>query len=187
VRVIGGEFRSRRLLSLPGTDTRPTPDKLRETLFNVLGPSIARSVFIDAYAGTGAVGIEALSRGARHAVFIEKDRKAADTIRANLTALGIDARARVLRGSTALLLPGLLPADFVFLDPPYPMEREYRAALDAMESNPPRLVIAQHSIRFPLDEKYGPLHKTRTIRQSDNVLSFFRPIEKEAGEEQATD
>ena len=89
MRVIGGEFRSRRINSLPGLDTRPTPDKLRETLFNVLGPSIQGSVFIDAHAGTGAVGIEALSRGARHAIFIEKDRQAAGTIQSNLASLGI--------------------------------------------------------------------------------------------------
>jgi 16S rRNA (guanine(966)-N(2))-methyltransferase RsmD len=185
MRVIGGEFRSRRLQTLPGMDTRPTPDKLRETLFDILGPSVADSVFVDAYAGTGAVGIEALSRGARHAVFIEKDRKAADLILSNLAALKIESRARVIKGSTVLFLGELKHADFVFLDPPYPKEREYQASFDAMEANPPKLVIAQHSVRFPLADEYGPLRKTRTLRQGDNVLSFFRPIEPESGPELA--
>ena len=70
MRVIAGEFRSRKILSMPGTEIRPTPDRLRETLFNILNPEIEGSIFVDAYAGTGAVGIEALSRGARHVIFI---------------------------------------------------------------------------------------------------------------------
>jgi 16S rRNA (guanine(966)-N(2))-methyltransferase RsmD len=174
MRVIGGEFRSRRLQSLPGMETRPTPDKLRETLFDILGPAVAGSVFVDGYAGTGAVGIEALSRGSRHAVFIEKERKAADLIQSNLTALGVEGRARVIRGSTPLFLGGL-KADIVFIDPPYSKEREYQASLDALEAEPPGLVIAQHSVRFALPERYGLLQRTRQLRQGENVLSFFRP------------
>src|SRR5438270_7518207 len=104
MRVIGGEFRSRRLQSMQGTEVRPTPDKMRETLFDILGPAIEGNVFVDAFAGTGAVGIEALSRGARHAVFIEKNRVAADLIKANLAALGIGPRARVIKGPAALYL-----------------------------------------------------------------------------------
>src|SRR4051812_34228767 len=88
MRVIGGEFRSRKLISIPGLTTRPTPDRLRESLFNILQPRIEGAVFLDAYAGTGAVGIEALSRGAAHAIFIERSREAMDAIRENLSALG---------------------------------------------------------------------------------------------------
>jgi 16S rRNA (guanine(966)-N(2))-methyltransferase RsmD len=175
MRVIGGEFRSRRLQSLPGMETRPTPDKMRETLFNILGPAVVGCVFVDGYAGTGAVGIEALSRGARHAVFIEKDRAAAQLIKSNIESLGIEGRARVIRGSTPLFL-GDLKADIVFLDPPYPQEREYQACFDAMEAAPPGLVIVQHSVRFALADEYGPLHRTRTLKQGDNALSFFRPV-----------
>src|SRR5579862_1699396 len=125
VRVIGGEFRSRRLQSMPGMEVRPTPDRIREALFNILAPEIEGTVFVDAYAGTGAVGIEALSRGARHVVFIEKDRAAVQLIRDNLASLGAEARARVMQGNAALLLGGI-EADIVFIDPPYPKEREYR-------------------------------------------------------------
>jgi len=172
VRITGGEFRSRKLESLPGTDVRPTSDKMRQTLFNILQGEVEGSVFVDAYAGTGAVGIEALSRGARHVVFIEKNRVAANLIRSNLAALKAEARARVIHGPAALYLGGL-GADIVFIDPPYPQEREYRAALDALEPRPPALTIVQHSVRFALEDEQGPLRRTRTVKQGENVLSFF--------------
>src|SRR5438128_6652644 len=107
MRVIAGEFRSRKILSMPGVDVRPTPDRLRETLFNVLNPIIENSVFVDAYAGTGAVGIEALSRGARHAIFIEKNRQAVELIHQNLAALGVASRARVIMGASPIHLCGI--------------------------------------------------------------------------------
>jgi 16S rRNA (guanine966-N2)-methyltransferase len=179
MRVIGGEFRSRSLQSIPGTDVRPTSDKMRETLFNILanlsGPAIEGAVFVDAYAGTGAVGIEALSRGASHAVFIEKNRDAANLIKSNLAALKAEARAQVIHGSAALYL-GKIDADIVFIDPPYPKEREYQAALDALESKPPELTIVQHSVRFALPEEHGPFRRARFVKQGDNALSFFRRL-----------
>jgi 16S rRNA (guanine966-N2)-methyltransferase len=172
MRVIGGEFRSRRLQSMPGTDVRPTPDKVRESLFNILSREIENSIFVDAYAGTGAVGIEALSRGARHAIFIEKDRAAVSLIKSNLAALGAEARARVIHGPAALCIGGL-DADIVFIDPPYPKDREYKAALEALETKPPGLVIVQHATRFDLASEYGPLHRNRLARYGENSLSFF--------------
>jgi 16S rRNA (guanine966-N2)-methyltransferase len=174
MRVIAGEFRSRKILSMPGTDIRPTPDRLREALFNILNPEIEGAVFVDAYAGTGAVGIEALSRGARHVVFIEKDRDAAELIRQNLASLGAGSRARVIKGAAVLHLGGI-EADIVFLDPPYPKEREYQASFDVIESKPPVLTVVQHSVRLSLDESYGPLRRTRLLKQGDNALSFYRP------------
>jgi 16S rRNA (guanine(966)-N(2))-methyltransferase RsmD len=173
MRVIGGEFRSRRLQSMPGMDVRPTPDKIRESLFNILQREIEGAVFVDAYAGTGAVGIEALSRGARHAIFIEKDRAAANLIKSNLAALGAETKARVIHGPAAIHLAGL-NADIVFIDPPYPKEREYRAAMEAQEATPPGLAIVQHSMRFALEDDYGPLHRARLVKYGDNALSFFR-------------
>src|SRR4051812_50137283 len=92
MRIIAGEFRSRRLKSLPGAATRPTPDRLRETLFDILQTRIAGTTFLDAYAGTGAVGLEALSRGARHAWFLEKSRAALEVIRENIATLGVERR-----------------------------------------------------------------------------------------------
>src|SRR5438045_3957352 len=147
MRVIGGEFRSRLLKSVPGLDVRPTPDRMRETLFNVLAPQIEGVVFMDAYAGTGAVGIEALSRGAARAIFLEKDRSAANVIRENLRSLEIEARADVLIGRASHLV-NRYPADIVFLDPPYELEAEYPAILERLTGA--RLAIAQHDIRTKL-------------------------------------
>ena len=161
---------------MPGTDVRPTPDRLRESLFNILNPVIEGSVFVDAYAGTGAVGIEALSRGARHVIFIEKDKHAVELIRQNINSLDAQARARIIHGAAAIYL-GSLDADIVFLDPPYPKEKEYRASLDVLETKAPPLTIVQHASRFALEEKYGPMRRTRLLRQGDNSLSFYKPEE----------
>jgi len=173
MRVIGGEFRSRRLKSVSGEATRPTPDRLRETLFDILAGRIHGATFADAYAGTGAVGIEALSRGAAHAYFLEKNRVALEAIRDNLAALGIEARATVVAGPVARTL-ALWRADIVFVDPPYALDREYAAVFAALAASPPPLAIVQHSVRFALPAAAG-LELTRDVRQGDNVLSFYVP------------
>jgi 16S rRNA (guanine966-N2)-methyltransferase len=173
MRVIGGEFRSRRLKSLPGLATRPTPDRLRETLFDILGSTIENRVFLDAYAGTGAVGIEALSRGASRAIFIERRKAIATIISENLASLGSTDRAVVV-AARALSAIARYKAHIVFLDPPYDLESEYPQALNILSQDPPDIVIAQHSVRLALAEKYGSLQHTRDVRQGDNVLSWYR-------------
>jgi 16S rRNA (guanine(966)-N(2))-methyltransferase RsmD len=172
MRIIAGEFRSRRLKSIPGAATRPTPDRLRETLFDILGPRIAGKTFLDAYAGTGAVGMEALSRGAAHAFFLERHRKALEAIRENLAWLGVELRATVVAGLVLLTLPRH-QADIVFLDPPYDLEREYAAVLEVLGENPPGIAVVQHSVRFALGDIYGVLRRTRIVKQGDNALSFY--------------
>ena len=173
MRVIGGEFRSRRIKSLAGMEMRPTPDKLRETLFNILGAEVVESTFLDAYAGTGSVGIEALSRGAARVVFLEKHKGAVALIRENLESLGALGRALIIAGP-ALRELGKHRADIVFLDPPYPLEKEYAPALELIGEMRPRLVIAQHSVRFDPGEQHGVLVRYRVVRQGDNALSFYR-------------
>ena len=172
VRVIAGEFRSRVLKSLPGDATRPTPSRLRETLFDILAPRIPGATFLDAYAGTGSVGIEALSRGASHAYFLERSRHALEAIHGNLSALGLEPRATVAAGRALVTLPRYC-VDIVFLDPPYDLEREYGLALELLAEAPPSLVIAQHSVRFAMAEAYGALVRTRAVKQGDNALSFY--------------
>ena len=172
MRVIAGEFRSRRLKPVPGYDVRPTPDRLRETLFDILQPRMEGAVFVDAYAGTGAVGIEALSRGVVRAIFLEKNRKAVEVIRENLASLGLQDRGKVAQGAVHLLLAANR-GDIVFLDPPYEREQEYDLALGVMAENPAPLVIVQHSKRLTLADAYGPLRRGRVVRQGDNVLSFY--------------
>ena len=173
MRVIGGEFRSRRLKSVPGLETRPTPDRLRETLFDVLAPQIQDAVFLDAYAGTGAVGIEALSRGARRCIFVEKNRAAAAVIHDNLAALGLENRAEVFTGKAATVLERM-KADIVFLDPPYESEKEYAAALGALgASHAQGLVIVQHFSKNEMPEQVGALRRYRVLNQGSNSLTFY--------------
>ena len=179
MRVIGGEFRSRRLKTIEGRATRPTPDRLRETLFDILAPRIEGAVFVDAYAGTGAVGIEALSRGAARCVFVESGRRAVEAIRENLHALGIEERASVVSGKVAAAI-GRLRGDVVFLDPPYQMEGELAAALEEIgNSAGVKMVIAQHSVRFDTGDVHGVLQRVRVVRQGDNALSFYAPPTEE--------
>src|SRR2546423_2069483 len=180
MRVIGGEFRSRRLKTLPGLDVRPTPDRLRETLFNILSADIPDCVFLDAYSGAGAVGIEALSRGAARAIFLEKQRAAVRIIQENLSSLGLGERAVVVQGPARESL-SRFEADVAFLDPPYTLEDEYGAAFQILSNKPPRIVIAQHSVRMKLDDRYGALARYRELRQGDNVLSFYRASKAFAG------
>lgn len=182
MRVIGGEFRSRRLQSPEGMDTRPTPDRLRESLFNILAPRIDGTVFVDAYAGCGSVGIEALSRGARKAVFIERSRANAALIQANLRSLGAQPRAQVIHGGVSIYL-GNLEADFYFLDPPYDRPGEYEAAMRVLQ---PRAasgawIIAQHATREKLPDAYGAFVRFRSVKQGDNTLSFYRGTEVNLG------
>jgi len=174
MRVIAGEFRSRKLKSIPGDATRPTPDRLREALFNILQTRIEGATFLDAYAGTGAVAIEALSRGAKHAYLLERARPALEAIRENLVALHLESRATVIPGPVLKTI-AQQKADIVFLDPPYSLEREYTAILQTLGEAPPPLVIVQHTIHRKLDERYGDLKRTRHLRQSDNALTFYAP------------
>jgi 16S rRNA (guanine(966)-N(2))-methyltransferase RsmD len=171
MRIIGGEFRSRRIQSVPGDHVRPTPDRLRESLFSILMPVIEDSVFVDAYAGTGAVGIEAISRGAKRAILIEKDPKAFDVLCENLNTLKTGTRAIAIKGRAAQLI-AKYPADILFLDPPYPLENEYALCLEQAAGH--KLVIVQHASKFALRDSYGTLECYRKLKQGDNTLSFFR-------------
>jgi 16S rRNA (guanine(966)-N(2))-methyltransferase RsmD len=173
MRIIAGEFRSRKLKSVPGLDVRPTPDRMRESLFNILAPRLAGTVFVDAYAGSGAVGLEAFSRGAKRVILIEKKQGALEVIRENVATLGIGKESvSVVRGQASLLLANF-PADIVFLDPPYELEAEYPSCLNILADMPCEIAIAQHPSRLTLAEEYGRLRKTRVVKQGDNSLSFY--------------
>jgi 16S rRNA (guanine966-N2)-methyltransferase len=141
-------------------------------LFNVLAVRLEGKVFADLYAGTGAVGIEALSRGARRAVFVEQDRAAVRVIQDNLKALGIVGRAEVRTGQVRAML-AKIEAEIVFLDPPYALEKEYGSAMGVLGAKGAELVIVQHDKRLALAESYGELKLGRTLKQGDNVLSFY--------------
>ena len=179
MRVIGGEFRGRKLKAPPGDATRPIPDRLRESLFNILGPRVVGCVFVDAYAGSGSVGIEALSRGAERAVFIDRGHHAVEAIRANLAALGLEERARVVQRSARAELPGLA-ADIVFAGPPFPAVEEFPGVLQACQEKPPGLLIVQHPSKdLPMPDTSGRLKRFRVVTQGVNTLSFYQPEDTE--------
>jgi 16S rRNA (guanine966-N2)-methyltransferase len=184
MRVIGGTYRSRQLLAPKGTSTRPTSDRLRETLFNILAPRVPGGRVVDLYAGTGAVGIEAISRGAAHVWFAENGDAAAAVLRANLGALKIDKGYTLDdRGTGSMLqrlakLPGTI--DIVFLDPPYEAEQEYLGTLNFFGSAkgrgilaPGAVVVAEHSSKNQLPLRFGALEHIRLSKQGDAALSFY--------------
>jgi 16S rRNA (guanine(966)-N(2))-methyltransferase RsmD len=187
MRIIAGEYRSRVLAAPAGLKTRPTSDRLRETLFNVLAPRIAGARFLDLYAGSGGVGIEALSRGAAHAAFVERAGPALKVLRANLTGLGISSGFSIHAGTVASFLrgskAGAIAFDVVFLDPPYEAEEEYETVLgllgrDAVEFLAVgAVVIAEQRRKDRLEDRYGALGRTRLLEQGDAALSFFRIAE----------
>ncbi len=161
---------------------RPTSDRLRETLFNILGPAVEDSLFVDAYAGTGAIGIEAISRGAREVIFIEAHAASARLVRENLAALGTREGAEVieaaaLRGMERLAARRRM-ADFVFLDPPYEKAEEYLLVLEFLDESrllaPRGLAIVEHSCKMELPQRFDRLERTRLVEQGDAALSFYR-------------
>ena len=186
MRVIAGTYRSRILKSLKGLALRPTSDRLRETLFNVLAPNISGARFADLFAGTGAIGIEALSRGAAEVVFIENHAPAAALIQKNLGSLGIRSGFTVLpvdilRGLEMLASKAKAAKsgfDFIFLDPPYAAAADYERALKFLGAGdllaPGGVVIAEHGRKFALPEKAEALRRFRVLKQGDAALSFYR-------------
>jgi 16S rRNA (guanine966-N2)-methyltransferase len=187
MRVIAGTYRSRRLIAPRGLATRPTSDRLRETLFNVLTPRIEGAVFADLYAGSGAVGIEALSRGARLVYFVDNAASAVTAIRENLAALAIRSGFKIDSHSVSAALRKLSesgPQDrctIVFLDPPYSATDDYAHTLTGISQHADSLlaadgiVIAEHArkMQSPLAESYGPLRRYRVLEQGDAGLSFY--------------
>lgn len=194
MRVIAGIYRSRILKSLKGLALRPTSDRLRETLFNVLTPNITGSRFVDLFAGTGAIGIEALSRGAAEVIFIENHAPAATLIRRNLESLGINTGVTVLavdalRGLAMLAArksSGTPASNYIFLDPPYAAAADYSRVVEFLGSAdllaPGGMVVAEHRRNFDLPEEPGALKRFRVLRQGDAALSFYRHRGETGGE-----
>ena len=175
MRVIAGRLKGRRLKAPAWDGLRPTSDKLRETLFNILAPRIGGARVLDGYAGTGAIGIEAISRGAGHVTFVEQDRRAVALITQNLTGCGVEGGYTIHRGDVAAVLPGLTASafDLILLDPPYDI-MTITAVLDASARVLARdgLVVLEHATRH-LPEHPASLEPVRQVKSGDSMLSLF--------------
>ena len=182
MRVIAGKFRSQPLASPKGRDTRPTSDRLRETLFNVIAPHIQDAIFADLFAGTGAVGIEAISRGARRVYFAENAKVSLETLRHNLDRIQIRDQAVIEPAGTMHLLRRLvkqeIKLDLIFLDPPYKDQLAYETVLSFLTEqsilHADAIVVVEHSRRFCLPHMSVQLQPYRRIEQGEAALTFFR-------------
>jgi len=181
MRVIAGSLKGRRLKTPDWDGLRPTSDKLRETLFNILAPRIAGARVVDAYAGTGAVGIEAISRGAREVVFIDHDRRAQELIAGNLAHCGITTGYNVVRTGALRALESLGngafdPFDIVWLDPPYEAsEAELMGVLAAAGETlaPDGMAVLERSRRRPGPDAAGRLVRSRDVLSGQSALTFY--------------
>ncbi len=186
MRVIAGTYRSRPLTAPRGMATRPTSDRLRETVFNILAPHIEGARFADLYAGTGAVGIEALSRGAANVTFVESAPPAIAALQANLAALKIREGFQLEQRSVSVALRNLARRDphfnLIYLDPPWEDGTAYTKSLMLLAESsaallaPGAIVIAEHARRgsATIADTYGALHRYRILEQGDAALSFYQ-------------
>jgi 16S rRNA (guanine966-N2)-methyltransferase len=175
MRVVAGELRGRRIEAPPGRDTRPTTDKVRESVFNALGSlDLVRDATVaDLFAGSGAVGIEALSRGAAHCTFVERDRAALRVLRQNLADLGLDDRSKVIGGDAMVMGRGLR-VDIVLADPPYGFD----AWPELLATTAAPFVVAEADHRLDTLDGIEGWHVTRTKRYGRTWITFF---EREPG------
>jgi 16S rRNA (guanine(966)-N(2))-methyltransferase RsmD len=176
LRIIAGDLKGRRLKTPSWTGLRPTSDQLRETLFNIAGQRLDRERVLDVFAGTGAIGIEGLSRGAGFAVFVEQDRRATALIEANAAACGVRDRCAIIRDTAAEALRKPIdggPFDLIVLDPPYEFE-PLSAILTAAATQlaPAGRLVLEHARRRAVPEAAG-VRAVRTVLAGDSALTFF--------------
>lgn len=180
MRIVGGTKRGLRLASLPGTTTRPTADRVKEALFNIVAAHVPGASVLDLFAGSGALGIEALSRGARAATFVEHDRRAARIARDNVSRTKFEEQSRVITGDVFSTLKGegrlAGPFDLIFADPPYGRQlasRVLTAAADPRLLAPDGLLVIEHDKREELPALRANMEQIRTARYGNTVLSFY--------------
>lgn len=183
MRVIGGRYKGRRLHAPADLEIRPTISRLKECYFNIVRERVPGARFLDLCAGTGSMGIEALSRGAREVVFLDSGRQAETLIRRNLAICGVAEGARLIGGDLFRELPRLglekAPFDLVYFDPPY-FRGIYERTLTLVGEHgllaPDGLLAANHFKKVALPETVGSLGRVREVRQGDSVLAFYAPL-----------
>ncbi len=189
MRIIAGEFRGRRLAAVKGR-IRPTSDRVREAIFNILGPAVVEARVLDLFAGTGALSLEALSRGAREAVLVEDQKAALGVLRRNLETLGLESRTQVMPLPVAGALRKLAAQGkhftLVFLDPPYGRGLA-QETLEALQGSglllPEARIVAEHSQREPLPDEIGRLRLSQSRRYGDTQVAFYEVRENSQKQE----
>jgi 16S rRNA (guanine966-N2)-methyltransferase len=180
VRIIGGECRGRRLQTIRGRSIRPTSDRVKESLFSILGNRIQNARILDLFAGTGALGLEALSRGGESAVFVDKDRRALKTVTANINACRLSSRCRLICWDAGRDLNCLKSAehrfDLVFMDPPYDRNLVKPALLKAVEASllaPEAVIAVEHSLNEETPERVSKLIRSDQRKYGSTRISFY--------------
>jgi 16S rRNA (guanine966-N2)-methyltransferase len=177
MRIIAGSLKGRRLRTPAWDGLRPTSDRLRETLFNVLAGAIPGAYVLDGYAGTGAVGIEALSRGASHVVFVEQDRRAVALIAENLRHCGVSEGYGIIRADIERVgrPGGSRPFDVILLDPPYAVaDLQSCVTVAAPWLGAGGVLVLEHARRRISPPTAGDLAFVRVVQSGDSALSFYR-------------
>jgi len=175
MRVIAGSLKGRRLKAPTWDGLRPTSDKLRETLFNILAPRIAGARVLDAYAGTGAIGIEAISRGAARVTFVERDRRAQALIAENLAHCGVTDGYAIIRASVGRAIDDLRAESFeiMIFDPPYQEQADDVLAAAGERLSAGGVLVLEHSRRRRSPDQLGRLRRTREVTSGDSALAFY--------------
>ncbi len=181
MRVIAGDFRGRQLQAVPGKGTRPTTDKVKESIFSMIGPFFDGGWVLDLYAGTGGLGIEALSRGCERAVFVDADQRALSIVRQNIAQLGLEARCETYRNDAGRALKALgkrdVQFDLVFLDPPYAYQKlaaEITAISEQHLLSAGGRIVAEHDAAIELPEQIGTYIREKTATYGDTTISIFQ-------------
>lgn len=181
MRVIAGELKGRKLTAVPGKSTRPTTDKVKESVFNIIGPYFDGGKVLDLFAGTGSLGIEALSRGMSRGVFIDKDVKALQIVRKNIEACRLEEQASVNRNDARKAIVQLAEKgeifDLVFLDPPYHMNM-IPALVNELDQHgllaEGAVIVAEHSADTELPDEVASLKRWKQVTYGETSVSFYR-------------
>lgn len=182
MRVIAGEHKGRRLKAVPGNNTRPTTDKVKESMFNIIGPYFDGGTALDLFAGTGGLGIESLSRGIGKAIFIDQDHKAIAVVRDNINELRLNDQSEIYKNEARRALDKLatrgLRFDLVFLDPPYKLTGMYEELILKLQGlellRDDAIVVAEHGAEVELPEHFGEVVRWRHAVYGEIAISFYR-------------
>ncbi|WP_332647928.1 16S rRNA (guanine(966)-N(2))-methyltransferase RsmD [Lysinibacillus sp. 54212] len=181
MRVVAGERKGMPLKAIAGTTTRPTTDKVKESIFNMIGPFFDGGTALDLFAGSGGLGIEALSRGAEKAIFVEKDAKAFCVLQDNIKKCRYEDYVELFRTDASRAVKGLLKRDisidYLFVDPPY-HKKEYYDLVQALEQGERlaknAIIVCEHGVEIALPDSYGKFKLTRQETYGSTIVSIYR-------------